>query len=107
MRDRGVTVECCPTSNVHTGGVATVDDHPVLRMARCGISATVNTGNRLTSRTSLSQETELLATTFAAGPDEIRDFHVRAAEAAFLPPAERRRLVARIVQFDGGAVPHR
>ncbi|TYK53425.1 adenosine deaminase [Actinomadura decatromicini] len=102
VRDRGITVECCPTSNVHTGGAATVDAHPILRMARCGINATVNTDNRLMSRTSLSQETALLATALGAGPDEIRDFHVRAAEAAFLPPAERRRLATRIAQFDDG-----
>ncbi|RKS78763.1 adenosine deaminase [Actinomadura pelletieri DSM 43383] len=102
VRDRGITVECCPTSNVHTGGAASVGEHPILRMARCGIRATVNTDNRLMSRTSVSQETALLATALGAGPDEIRAFHVRAAEAAFLPSDERRRLTARIVQFNNG-----
>ena len=35
--ERGVTIEACPTSNVHTGAIARVADHPIAEgLARGG-----------------------------------------------------------------------
>ncbi|MFI0405576.1 adenosine deaminase [Actinomadura sp. 3N508] len=99
VADLGVTVECCPSSNAHTGGVETVRDHPIAKMTRCGIKTTINTDNRLMSRTSLSQETTLLNTELDAGFHELRDYNIRAAEAAFLPTRERDQLITRIARF--------
>ncbi len=54
--ERGVTVEACPTSNVHTGAVADVAEHPLPRWLDLGVRACVNTDNTLFSDTTSSAE---------------------------------------------------
>ncbi len=49
--ERGVTVEACPTSNVHTGAIADVADHPLPRWLDLGVRACINTDNTLFSDT--------------------------------------------------------
>ena len=49
VRDRRVPLEMCPTSNVHTGAVATFADHPIDLLRRLRFRVTVNTDNRLMS----------------------------------------------------------
>jgi adenosine deaminase len=53
---RGVTIEACPTSNVHTGAIARVDDHPLPRWLALGVKACVNTDNTLFSDVTSSAE---------------------------------------------------
>src|SRR4029077_20638792 len=45
VRDRRVPLEMCPSSNVHTGAVATVADHPIDLLRRLRYRVTVNTDN--------------------------------------------------------------
>jgi adenosine deaminase len=54
--ERGVTIEACPTSNVHTGVIRTVEEHPLPRWLELGVRACVNTDNTLFSRVSASEE---------------------------------------------------
>lgn len=54
--ERGVTVEACPTSNVHTGIIASVREHPLPRWLQLGIRACVNTDNTLFSDVTASGE---------------------------------------------------
>jgi adenosine deaminase len=56
--ERGVVIEACPTSNVHTGVIASVADHPLPRWLARGVLACVNPDNTLLSDVSASQEHE-------------------------------------------------
>ena len=47
--ERQVTIEACPTSNVHTGVIASLDQHPLAKWAALGIRACVCTDNTLFS----------------------------------------------------------
>jgi adenosine deaminase len=49
VRDRGVTIEACPTSNVHTGVIPSVAAHPLPRWLAAGLRSTVCTDNTLLS----------------------------------------------------------
>ncbi len=60
VRDRGVTLEVCPTSNLQTG-VASIDEHPVTRLRDLGLRVSISCDNRLMSRTSATHEFEQLA----------------------------------------------
>jgi adenosine deaminase len=53
---RGVTIEACPTSNVHTGVIASVADHPLPRWLARGVRACVNTDNTLLSAVDAPEE---------------------------------------------------
>ncbi len=54
--DRQVTIEACPTSNVHVGVIGKVADHPLPRWLRAGVQACVCTDNTLLSAVNATEE---------------------------------------------------
>jgi adenosine deaminase len=100
VKDRGVTLECSPSSNLQTGAFAawgdTMADHPFDMLYQLGFRVTVNTDNRLMSATSLTKEIGILADTFGYDADDVLTFQLNAAEAAFLPLEDREELEERI-----------
>ncbi len=47
--DREVTIEACPTSNVHTGAIARLEEHPLPHWLGAGVRVCINTDNTLFS----------------------------------------------------------
>lgn len=82
--ETGIALEVCPTSNVHTGVVAQLADHPVERLRAAGFRVTVSTDNRLMSGVSLSEELARTAASHAWSLEEVRAVTETAVEAAFL-----------------------
>src|SRR5574341_1349384 len=72
QRDR-LHIEMCPTSNVKTGSVARIEDHPVRRALELGLSFSVSTDDPGPFECSLESEYELLAARFGF---QERDFEV-------------------------------
>ncbi len=97
VRDRRITLEVCPSSNLQTGAVeqfgGDLDSHPIDLLYQTGFNVTINPDNRLMSGITLTGEFELLAETFSYDLDDIRTFTLNAAEAAFLPLEERDALI--------------
>ena len=56
VRERGVVIEACPTSNVHTGIIASVADHPMSTWIDQGLRVCINPDNTLFSRTDAGAE---------------------------------------------------
>ena len=56
VRDGGVVLEVCLTSNVQTGAVAAYEAHPVRRYLDVGVPVTLCTDNRLVSGVTLTEE---------------------------------------------------
>ena len=56
--ERGVTIEACPTSNVHTGIFRDVSEHPLPRWLERGVRACVCADNTLLSNVTTAQEYE-------------------------------------------------
>jgi adenosine deaminase len=54
--ERGVTIEACPTSNVHTGVIAAVSEHPIARWLEAGVRACLCADNTLLSATTAAEE---------------------------------------------------
>ena len=93
VRERGIVLEVCPSSNIQTGISAGFADHPFGVLHKAGFRVTVNCDNRLMSATTMTRELTLLAEAFDHTVADLRRFTLDAAAAAFLPDAERRRLV--------------
>ncbi|GAA4811397.1 adenosine deaminase [Nocardioides caeni] len=93
VRDKRIPLEMCPSSNVQTGAAHSIAEHPIKQLADLRFRVTVNTDNRLMSRTSLTKEFGLLAGAFGYGWREIEWFTVNAMKSAFLPYDERYRLI--------------
>ncbi len=98
VRNRGIALEICPTSNVHTNAFArfgsTIAEHPFEILYQLGFAVTVNTDNRLMSGTSLSREIANLADTFRYDLDDVLAWQLNAADASFLPAEDRAELAA-------------
>ncbi|VTR77042.1 adenosine deaminase [Cellulomonas hominis] len=97
VRDRRIALEVCPTSNVQTGGAVSIAKHPVTTLLRLGFAVTINTDNRLQSRTSLSRELHLLVTEAGWTADDLRAVTLTAAHHAFCHEDERTDLIDRVI----------
>src|ERR1039458_5012117 len=64
LRDRGIPLEVCITSNVATGAVESLDAHPVRRLFDAGVPITLNTDDPAIFATTLSGEYALAARQF-------------------------------------------
>lgn len=108
VKDRGITLELCPSSNLQTGAIAqwgdTLAEHPFDLFYQLGMAVTVNPDNRLMSGTSVSRELGLLADEFGYRLDDLEQFQVNAAMAAFISLEDRLELVERIEQGFTNAV---
>jgi adenosine deaminase len=98
VRDRRVPLEMCPSSNVHTGAVASIADHPIDLLRRLRFRVTVNTDNRLMSGVSMSSEFAALDQTFGIGLGEMEWMTINAMKSAFAPFDERLRLINEVVK---------
>lgn len=92
VHDSRVPLEICPSSGLHTKGW-TAEEHPVGMLYRAGFAVTINTDNRLMSRTSLSHEFELLRDHHAFTVDDEAVVTRTALDAAFCDPQTKARLV--------------
>jgi adenosine deaminase len=62
LRERQVLLEVCPTSNVRTGTVPSIYDHPLKALHEYGIPVSINDDDPITSRTRPSNELMLAHT---------------------------------------------
>ncbi|HEX6876611.1 MAG TPA: adenosine deaminase [Nocardioidaceae bacterium] len=93
VRDKRIPLEMCPTSNVQTGAVASIAEHPIGVLKDLGFRVTVNTDNRLMSRTSMTDEMFALVETFGYTLADLRWFTINAMKSAFLPFDERLEII--------------
>jgi adenosine deaminase len=115
VRDRRIPLEMCPTSNVHTGAVESIDKHPVDLLRRLRFRVTVNTDNRLMSNVTLSSEFAALSRVFGLDLGEMQWLTLNGIKSAFWPFDGRLRIIneqikpgyARLMslasQVDGGS----
>ena len=98
IRDARIPLELCPTSNVNTGVVPTIADHPIGLLGRLRFRVTVNTDNRLMSNTTMTKEMTKLADAFGWGLDDFEWLTVNAMKSAFAPFPERLKLINGIIK---------
>jgi adenosine deaminase len=85
--DRGVTLDLCPTSNVQAGIVASVDEHPLARLHRAGVSVTLSTDDATVSDIDLSEEYLRALERIGLSLSELWAIDRRALDVAFAEPA--------------------
>jgi adenosine deaminase len=94
--DRGVPLEVCLTSNLHTRAVADLRDHPAAAYLEAGVPVTLNTDSRLMDRTTLTDEYWLAHTVLGLDGAELARVARAGFEHAFLPDDARRALLAEV-----------
>ncbi|WP_310784205.1 adenosine deaminase [Mycobacterium sp. Z3061] len=98
VRDKRVPLELCPSSNVQTGAVASIADHPFDLLARSRFRVTVNTDNRLMSDTTMSQEMHRLVEAFGYGWTDLQRFTINAMKSAFIHFDERLAIIDEVIK---------
>ncbi|MET0195850.1 MAG: adenosine deaminase [Rhodococcus fascians] len=98
VRDKRMPLELCPSSNVQTGAVDSLEKHPFDLLARLRFRVTVNTDNRLMSDTTMSREMHKLVSTFGYGWTDLERFTINAMKSAFIPFDERLELIDDVVK---------
>ncbi|MGP9606854.1 adenosine deaminase [Glutamicibacter sp. 287] len=103
VRERGIPLEICPSSNLQTGATAGfgegIESHPIDLLVQTGFNVTISPDNRLMSGTGLSDEFELLVEAFDYDLEDLLDLTLNAAEAAFVPLEMRELLVEYINDY--------
>jgi adenosine deaminase len=84
VRDAGVHLEVCPTSNVHTGAARSVAEHPITALWRAGLSLSWQTDNRLMSRVSMTSEAQALLDQTPLAEADLRRMTDEALRHAFV-----------------------
>ena len=94
LAERGIPLEVCPTSNLHTSTVRDYRSHPLPALLRRGIRCTLNTDDPSISGLDLAHEYRVASEELGLSEAEIRRMQETAVEAAFLTPEERAGLLA-------------
>ncbi|MBB2910312.1 adenosine deaminase [Streptosporangium becharense] len=83
LRRERVALEMCPISNVQTGAVPGLREHPADRLLAAGLQVTISTDARTTSDTSLEREFATLRAGFGWTSETEARCQANAARAAF------------------------
>lgn len=89
IREHGVTLEICPTSNLRLGLIPSMSAHPVRLLLEHGVPVTINSDDPMLLSTDISQEIASVVRALGLADGQITDFMAAAARAAFLPEGER------------------
>lgn len=91
--DHRIPLEICPSSNVHTTAVPSLEAHPIETYVRSNIPVTVNTDNRLLSHTSMTEELWRVYQHCNLEPRHLREIALNGFRYAFLPYQEKQSLL--------------
>jgi len=91
--DKRIPLEICLTSNVHTGAVPSVMEHPFDVYYRYRFRVMLNTDDRLMSNITLTDELALAAQSFHLTLDDLEKLTINAMKSAFLPYKQRIKVI--------------
>jgi len=96
--DKRIPLEICLTSNVDTGAVKSIAEHPFFLYYRYKFRVTLNTDDRLMSDTSMTKEFRIAHQTFKLGLDDLEKLTINAMKSAFIPYNRRIKLIYDIIK---------
>lgn len=98
LAQNGITLEVCPSSNVCTGAVPSLAEHPLPALLAAGVPVTLATDDPGRFHTDLNAEYLLCHTEFGLGPAQLAELARAGARAAFCSEATRRAVLTEIDQ---------
>lgn len=96
LAEHRIALEVCPTSNIATRAVATLDEHPIREMVAAGVLVTVNSDDPPMFGTDLNSEYGVAARLLGLDERGVAGLAKNAVEASFLDPAGKARIAAEI-----------
>jgi aminodeoxyfutalosine deaminase len=99
---KGIPLEVCPTSNVRTRQVTSIDTHPVRRMLDAGVVVTLNTDDPPFFGATLEGEYLAVAAALGLGHADVARLAENAVLASFLPNQRKTSLLEGIADVLAG-----
>ncbi len=96
--DHRIPLEMCPTSNVQTRTVPSIQEHPFGFYFDTSLRVTINTDNRLMSGTTLTDEFYLCVNSFDLSLEDVQGIITMGFKSVFLPFVPRRKLLRRVLK---------
>ncbi|MEM6897400.1 MAG: adenosine deaminase, partial [Pseudomonadota bacterium] len=96
LAEAGVTLECCPGSNVFLGVYPTLQDHPIETLRARGVNVTVSTDDPPFFNTDMSREFAGLEAAFGWGEADFEEMNANALAAAFCDDDTRASIAKRL-----------
>ena len=96
--DKRIPLEICLISNVHTGAIDKIENHPFMKLYDEQFRVFLNTDNRLMSGTSLTNEYLTATNLFDISLDDIEKLNLNAMKSAFAPHKQRLYYIYEVIK---------
>jgi adenosine deaminase len=106
LRRERIHLELCPSANVQIiPSIGSMEEHPIDRLYRAGVSLNVNTDSRMLTPTTMTKEYEALSRVFQWGEQEFLRTNLMGLEAAFADDSAKQQVKARLLDAYPETVP--
>jgi aminodeoxyfutalosine deaminase len=96
LASHAITLEVCPTSNVATRAVPSIESHPIRTLSQAGVPVTVNSDDPTMFGSTLNNEYAVASDLLGLDERGLAALAVRAVTSSFAEPPVKQRLVAEI-----------
>jgi adenosine deaminase len=96
--DKRIPLEICLTSNVDTGAVKRIEDHPFGLLFKYRFRVTLNTDDRLMSNTSMTNEFRVAHQVFGLNLQDLEKITINSMKSAFIPYNRRIKLIYDVIK---------
>ncbi len=96
--DKRIPLEICLLSNLHTGAVDSLENHPFKLLYDNKFRVTINTDDRLMSNTNMTNEFLIAQKYFGITLDDIEKITINAMKSAFIHYNERLKYIYNIIK---------
>jgi len=96
--DKRIPLEICLSSNLHTGAIDKLENHPFIQLYKEKFRVFLNTDDRLMSNITLSDEYLLASDMLNISLDDIEKLNINAMKSAFIPYKERLDYIYKVIK---------
>ncbi len=101
LAETGVPLEVCPSSNIATRAVRTLEEHPIRAFRDAGVTVTVNSDDPPMFNTTLNREYGIAADLLGLDEAGVADLARAAVQASFAEPDVKARILGEIDEYAG------
>jgi adenosine deaminase len=106
LRQKRIHLELCPTANVQIiPSIASMEEHPIDRLYRAGVSLNINSDSRMLTPTTLTNEYEILHRVFHWTKQDFLRANLMGLDAAFVESELKQPLKKHFLESEGVALP--
>jgi len=99
VNDHRIPLEICLSSNVHTGAIKSLEEHPLRLYYDWGLRLTLNTDNRLMSDTTITREYLTACRTFGLTAQDLKSIIIMGFKSAFMSHKNKVALLDRVLKI--------